>query len=510
MKTVMKEVSPLSLAFSLVLASFSFFFRADNLFIGLFEAHETTVFFLVFLLIGGLCSSGLLVFETTRKKLAQTGDIQTDKTQASTTQISITKTIRTRNRSFLIKALAGGLSLALGEIIATPLLGSPSLAALFSCLIGFLSGFGFVLLVYTWGLIFRTYSAWGVVLNTGVALLGGILISFALGHLGNVLLLCLCLGVLSLLSMTCLVVFSLKARNGFLPDESLPPSQNDNRLKPHTELATLHTTRELVSYLWAGYFGTTFNFFTMGLTFWPMMAGLGSGGPSTTKLVSYCVIVVFFFLLCFILGAQSQRKLEFSYRIALPIAAAIVLATPFLDNLIPIRSIAIISWVPYSGIALLYLLGFVTMLWTSRRTEKPFSWFIALSTVSCCIGFAAGLVVFKLLGQQAQIVSLCILSVYLLMMVLMATLDGYREKSTRSDEAPELDQNIFQALSTEYSLSPREQEILVYLAKGRGAKHIGDKLYISAETVRTHTKRIYEKMDVHNREELLDILESHS
>lgn len=50
-------------------------------------------------------------------------------------------------------------------------------------------------------------------------------------------------------------------------------------------------------------------------------------------------------------------------------------------------------------------------------------------------------------------------------------------------------------------LSPREKEVLNALVEGLSYKMIAHKLAISFETVRTHIKRIYEKLQVHNNTE---------
>jgi DNA-binding NarL/FixJ family response regulator len=52
-------------------------------------------------------------------------------------------------------------------------------------------------------------------------------------------------------------------------------------------------------------------------------------------------------------------------------------------------------------------------------------------------------------------------------------------------------------------LSRREQEILEQLSKGYRYKEIGDKLFVSIETVRTHVRNIYEKLQVNSRAEAL-------
>lgn len=50
-------------------------------------------------------------------------------------------------------------------------------------------------------------------------------------------------------------------------------------------------------------------------------------------------------------------------------------------------------------------------------------------------------------------------------------------------------------------LSPREKEVLNALVEGLSYKMIAARLSISFETVRTHIKRIYEKLRVHNNTE---------
>ena len=47
-------------------------------------------------------------------------------------------------------------------------------------------------------------------------------------------------------------------------------------------------------------------------------------------------------------------------------------------------------------------------------------------------------------------------------------------------------------------LTPREEQVLQSLAKGNSYKMVAHELIISIETVRTHIKRIYEKLQVHS------------
>lgn len=88
--------------------------------------------------------------------------------------------------------------------------------------------------------------------------------------------------------------------------------------------------------------------------------------------------------------------------------------------------------------------------------------------------------------------------------LLEAIRDIYRGGSPMTTNIARKVVQSFQKMETSSpteSLSAREQEVLEYLAKGFLYKEIADKLGISYETVRTHIRRIYEKLQVRSRTE---------
>lgn len=62
-------------------------------------------------------------------------------------------------------------------------------------------------------------------------------------------------------------------------------------------------------------------------------------------------------------------------------------------------------------------------------------------------------------------------------------------------------------VAKEHHLSRRETEIFGYVAHGRSAIYIATTLTVSQNTVRSHMRRIYEKLEVHSKQELLDLIE---
>ena len=64
-----------------------------------------------------------------------------------------------------------------------------------------------------------------------------------------------------------------------------------------------------------------------------------------------------------------------------------------------------------------------------------------------------------------------------------------------------------ETVANTYLLSRRETEILFFLAKGHNAAYIQEKLFISEGTAKTHIRHIYRKLDVHNQQDLMRMVE---
>jgi len=63
------------------------------------------------------------------------------------------------------------------------------------------------------------------------------------------------------------------------------------------------------------------------------------------------------------------------------------------------------------------------------------------------------------------------------------------------------------ALGERYGLTSREQEVFELLAHGRNARFVQEELTVSYNTVKVHVRHIYEKLDIHSQQELIDLVE---
>ena len=67
-----------------------------------------------------------------------------------------------------------------------------------------------------------------------------------------------------------------------------------------------------------------------------------------------------------------------------------------------------------------------------------------------------------------------------------------------------------EAIGKQHGLTPREREIMQLLCKGRTKAFIAETLYLTENTVKGHTKHIYTKLDVHSKQQLMDLVERES
>ena len=65
------------------------------------------------------------------------------------------------------------------------------------------------------------------------------------------------------------------------------------------------------------------------------------------------------------------------------------------------------------------------------------------------------------------------------------------------------DSEVNKENSEDFLLSNREKEVLIHIEAGLSYKQIGEKLYISRNTVHSHIKNIYEKLQAKNKQEAI-------
>lgn len=136
-------------------------------------------------------------------------------------------------------------------------------------------------------------------------------------------------------------------------------------------------------------------------------------------------------------------------------------------------------------------------------------------TLGVLLGSLAGQLICNSVVLTPQTLSLIALLATLA--ILVSYMFVFKESDlieiTKTDESDEDEakrprfQDRCRQVAEQHGLSPKETEIMVLFAKGRSSARIQEDLYLSRGTVTTHLRHIYQKMDVHNKQEFLDLIE---
>lgn len=83
---------------------------------------------------------------------------------------------------------------------------------------------------------------------------------------------------------------------------------------------------------------------------------------------------------------------------------------------------------------------------------------------------------------------------------------GHRSADQLEDASMEFDRRCA-SIGQRFDLTNRELEVVSLIARGRSKAYIAEELFISENTVKNHARNAYGKMDIHSKQELLDLLE---
>ena len=138
--------------------------------------------------------------------------------------------------------------------------------------------------------------------------------------------------------------------------------------------------------------------------------------------------------------------------------------------------------------------------------------FLSTNVVSDALSFAVVPALSNAIGvDYSQLIRPVSLAVSVIVFLCLAFFAGslalsYPSSSDRlSDAEVDLETRI-RNLTELYGISQRECEVMELIVQGFSYKATAERLHISEGTVQSHIKRWYTKLDVHSRQELIDIV----
>jgi len=358
-----------------------------------------------------------------------------------------------------------------------------------------------------WGRFYATVGLQRASLYTPLSLVLAVVVGFVLSVMQPLA----AIVVIALLPLVTVGMYVLVAQELPAPHEQQARSPRANAAPGHSQPYEV-LWRIMVA---IGVYGATLGFYlySQGL--------FGEGGPppSTGRIVALCVP-----LLTILLLQRSSFGLVF--RITLPLTAAGFMLLPFLGMDAGWIGAAVVS----AGGTLFDILMWIALSEIAHRgtlsSIRVFGLGRAANAGGIALGWAGSYLLLRTSGVEPTAV--LAFSLGMVFILILTTTLIFKEGDFPAEEAvagaalpagADPDEPVTRpaagrwrrccaTIAHEYSLSPREEEVMVLLAKGRSMKHIEDELVISYHTAKSHANHIYRKLGVHSREELIDMVEN--
>ena len=246
----------------------------------------------------------------------------------------------------------------------------------------------------------------------------------------------------------------------------------------------------------------------------------GAGYAHTGAVVAFWIFVGALAVCLAVNTGDIVRSVRRVYAVLIFFGVAVAFASAFGVNLVYINIGKELLWMVFTCLMayMAFRFGFSPV--------RAFGFGQAAHLAASACGWGLGMAAAPLLANPSAdlIVTTAMVLVILVVFVFVFTDADIKFMFTwkrPDDAAPEVqepedaarcDQNALSleeqiaALPARFGVSSREAQIMLLFAQGHSANWIAEDLVISKNTVRSHIRSIYTKLDVHSRKELLDFL----
>lgn len=266
------------------------------------------------------------------------------------------------------------------------------------------------------------------------------------------------------------------------------------------------------------------SFFVFGVVFGMTFVFLFNNG-SEWVLLGLIATLVGSLAVAFLSIADKQAPITTYQRILVVITVVACISVPFVPEhgQLALSCVVTASWAMFMAINYGYIIKKCVVAWEAPLfRQAPLR--LAIPAFGFACGWAAAALITVYAGAHSEPFHYLRLVVAILLvttvMVFFPSKAHHPVDGLSPDEVKvqttvvavdRTEQELFEercaAVAKLYQLSPRETEILGYLAKGRNAAYIQEALTISPHTVKSHIYNIYRKLDIHSQQKLMDFVE---
>lgn len=257
--------------------------------------------------------------------------------------------------------------------------------------------------------------------------------------------------------------------------------------------------------------------------------GLAGADPHANP-ASFVVLVVLVAVAAFWKGLRTEHI----FYGALLCTALGILLEPLLERLLPGSSVLVSGL----GTALFEVVMWSLVVWAARNSIQTLEAASLARLVAVCghlLGTVLVVSVSALLAgiSQAEALraaELLIVFVYVVLLLVLLkcpqlqvpfmspTIPTEEPEATQptvaeqeEDDGEDVDRRYWvepcDAIALTYRLTAREREVLELMARGRDMPFMEEALFVSRNTIKMHIRHIYTKLDVHSKQDIIDMVE---
>lgn len=227
------------------------------------------------------------------------------------------------------------------------------------------------------------------------------------------------------------------------------------------------------------------------------------GDLALAATVAHLAAVVALFVLLIVL--QRQTTLPQTFIFIFPILATSILLLCFAGTQWGMIFLA----ASYCAYNLTSLLIIVTSFRTARDYGIPAVFPYSVMSGAVCAASTLGAWAGTFLNSaflESGALSMVSLAVLYAMSIIALMASRSKSKTESVPEDPLTRKCAI--IATDYGLTAREAEVLEHLARGKSVPATATAMLLSKDTIKTHVKGIYAKLDIHKRQELIELVEN--